>query len=262
MESQYFIFDGIPSSEMDLYIMRIDHSGFVETPYWGSSKIREERLSKRLSPYLYGVDRDPIEFTVQFVLADSNFQPKIWTPQERYKIAKWLIHDTYKEFQTSDDLDKRYYAIVISDTDLNLINSQGYIEVKFRTNSPFAWTDVETKEFDLSSNTTSTTIQIENKSNVVAIYKPKIEIQMMGDTSVTLKNLSNNSTEFKFVDLRTNELVSIDNENELVLSNYPININPFDNFNREWLELVQGINEIEVFGRCKLWIKTQFPIAQ
>ena len=262
MESQYFIFDGIPSSEMDLYIMRIDHSGFVETPYWGGAKIREERLKKNLSPYLYGVDRDPIEFTVQFVLADSNLQPKTWTPQERYKIARWLIHDTYKEFQTSDDLEKRYYAIAISDTNLNLINTQGYITVKFRTNSPFAWSDIETKEFDLSTNTTPTVVQIENKSNVAVIYKPKVEIQMMGDTSVTLKNLSNNDKEFKFIGLRTDEIVSVDNENELILSNYPININPFANFNREWLELVEGVNQIEVSGRCKLWVRSQFPIAQ
>lgn len=266
MESMYFIFDGVKSSDMDLYIMRIEHSGFVETPYWGETNVHEEKSRKRLTPYFYGIDREPIEFTVQFVLVDKHMQPKKWTPQERYKIANWLIHDTYKEFQTSDDLGKRYNAIVVSNTDLNLINTEGYIEVTFRTNSPFAWSPIYIDSFDLSNNTTTQIIQLENKSNVLKYYNPKIEIELVGDTtSFQLKNLSNNGMTMKFESLLPNEIISIDCENRIIKSNL-FGSNPFSKFNidmkRYWMDLVYGVNRIEVQGAIKLYVKSQYPIAQ
>ena len=262
MESMYFIFDGVKSSDMDLYIMQIDHSGFIETPYIGSTDIKEEKIHNKTTPYFYGVDRENLEFTVQFVLMDKYGNPKKWTPQDRNKIARWLIHDEYKEFISSDDLGKRYMVIATSDSNLNLINTQGYVEVTFRCNSPYAWSPVYINSFDLSNNTTSTIIELENMGNVIKRYRPKLEIQMMGDTSVTLTNLSDGGREFKLFDLRTDEIISIDNENEIILSNYPVNINPLANFNRNWLELVFGVNQIKVIGRCKIWVKSCFPIAQ
>lgn len=262
MESQYFIFDGVKSSDMGLHIVRINHSGFIETPYLSGVNIKEERVHNKLIPYFYGVEREPIEFTVQLALMDKYNNPKKWTPQDRYRIALWLIHDEYKPFQTSDDLGKIYYVIATSASNLNLINTQGYMEVTFRSSSPFAFSPTYVDYYDLSNNTGTKIIEIENKSNILKKYKPKIEIQMMGDTSVTLKNLSNGGAETKLFGLRSDEIISIDNENELILSNYPININPLANFNRVWFELVYGVNQVEITGRCKLWIKSCFPIIQ
>lgn len=264
MESMYFIYDNIKSSDMGLYNVRVEHSGFIETPYWGEADIKQEILPNRLTPYDYGMEFQPIEFTLQFALADKNLQADEWTPLKRYEIARWLIGDrkTYRPFQTSDDLGKIYYAKCISAGDLNLISTKGYVELTFITNSCYAWSPTYVETFNLSNNATSTIIELENRSNVLKHYRPKIEIQMAGSTDVTLKNLSNGGKEFKFTGLRTDELVSVDNENELVLSNYPININPLANFNRGWLELVYGVNRIEIIGKCIVYVKSSFPIAQ
>lgn len=266
MESMFFIYDGIQSTQMGLYIMRIDHSGFIETPYWGEVNIYEEKTRKKLTPYFYGIDREPIEFTVQFFLADEYMRPKKWTPQERYRIAKWLVQDTYKLFQTSDDLGKYYYAMAVSNTNLNLINSEGFIEVTFRTNSPFAWSPIYVQDFDLSNNTSSTIIELENKSNVLKYFRPKIEFELIGDTTdVQFKNLSNSGKIMKFEGLDKGEIISIDCENRIIKSNL-VGSNPFAKFNigmkRYWLDLAYGINRIEVQGEIKLFIKSQFPIAQ
>lgn len=267
MESTHFIFDGIKSSDMDLQIMRIEHSGFIETPYLSSANIHENKSRKRLTPYFYGIDRDPIEFTVQFVLVDKYGNPKKWSPQERYKIAKWLIHDTYKSFQTSDDLGKYYYVLAISNTDLNLINNEGYIEITFRCNSPYAWSPIYISEFNLSDNETSTIIELENRSNILKTYNPKIEIELVGDTTgFQLKNLSNGGKIMKFEGLNKGEIISIDCENRIIKSNL-IDSNPFAKFNknmdyRYWCDLVFGVNSIEITGAIKLYVKSQFPIAQ
>lgn len=261
----YFVFDNIESSDMDLYIMRLE-SGFVTTPYIGGATIHEERSKNRITPYFYGVERNPIEFTVKMFLVDENLQPKKWDSQTRFNIAKWLVHDTYKEFQTSDDLGKKYYAILVNEIDLNLINTQGYFEATFRTNSPFAWSSVFFSEFNLSENLTSMIIELENKSNVVKYYNPLIEIQLVnGATGFQLKNLSNNGLIMKFEGLTANETVSIDCQNKIIKSNL-FGSNPFSKFNvgmkRYWMDLVYGINQIEVIGTCIVKVKSQYPIAQ
>lgn len=268
MESQFFIFDGIKSSDMNLHIMKIDHSGFIETPYTSSVDIKEEKLAKRHTPYFYGVERDNIEFTVQLVLMDNYNQPKKWTPQERYNVARWLFHDEYKEFISSDDIGKRYYCIATSDSDLNLINSQGYMEVTFTCNSPFAFSPTYVEFFDLTGNTTTTIIEIENRSNIIKRYKPKLEIEYPNiagfpeTTDIILKNLSDGGREFELTDVKKGEIYSFDNENRIIKSSRQVNLNPLTHFNRNWVELVYGVNQIEVIGRCHLWIKSQYPIIQ
>lgn len=267
MESQYFIFDGVKSSQMDLYIMRIEQTGFMPTPYIGSVNIHESKSRKRIKPYFYGVDREPIEFPpLQLVLMDKYGQAKNWTSDDRSRIARWLIHDEYKPFQTTDDLGKYYYVLAISDTDLNLINSQGYMEVVFRTNSPYAFSPIYRDFFDLSNNNTSTIIEIENKSNILKHYNPLIKIKMEGGTEVEIKNLSSAGKVMKIENLLPNETIEIDCQNRIITSD-KMGQNPFAGFvkhegKRYWMDLVHGKNRLEISGRFKVEFTMQFPILQ
>lgn len=262
MESMYFIFDGVKSSDMGLYNVRIDEGGFIETPYWGGANVDEERLKNRLTPYDYGLDLEPIEFSVQFALLDKDLKPRKWSPQERNKVARWLIGDRerYKAFQTSDDLGKFYYVKCVSGGNLNLMNTEGYTELTFRSNSCYAWSPTYIDNFNLGDNNTTQIIELENRSNVLKYYHPKVEIEFI-DTDVQIKNLSDGGRVFELKDLKSNEIVSIDNENQIMISNNPLS-NPFSQFNRNWLRLVYGVNRLEVKGRCIIKIKSCFPIAQ
>jgi phage-related protein len=255
MESEHFIFDNINSEDMGLYIVRIE-SGFVETPYWGGQDILEEKIPKRDTPYFYGVDRQPIEFTIQFSLLDEEF-----TPQRRKEIARWLLHDNYKSFQTCDDLGKIYYVICTNPTSLFLANTKGYFEIVFRVNSFSAFTPIYIQDFDLSNNTT-TVIQMSNLSNIVRKYYPKIEVELVGDaTGFSLKNLSNNGLITSFSNLELQEVISVVNKNKWIISSVP-SVYRFNNFNKQWFYLVEGVNNIEISGKILLQTKSQFPIIQ
>lgn len=264
MESQYFIFDGVKSHDMRLHIVRVDQSGgFVETPYWGGASVNEEFSRNRIAPYFYGIERDTIEFTLEFTLLDDYMQPKKWTSRDRYEIARWLLHDEYKEFQISDDLGKFYNIICIDPANLNLINSSGYVELTFKNASPYALSPVYIDHFNIIG---TQTIEIENQSNVLKYYNPKIEFVTSSNTSeVALRNLSNGGKEMTFSNLLGNETISIDTENKIIKSDKR-GRNPFADFNvgkeRYWMDLVYGINQIEVTGNIELFIKSQFPIAQ
>lgn len=248
---------------MGISIVRIGEGGFVETPLWGARDVTEQdRLPSRITSYNYGVTKEPIQFTVQLALLDKHNNPREWTSTERFEISRWLLHDTYKEFQISDDLGKVYYAMCTEESNLHLMSGKGYMEVTFKTNSPYAWTRPYIDSFDLSRNESKQIITIANRSNVAKQYLPMVEVELVEGTEFTLKNLSNKGKEFKFTDLKAGEIVSVDNENRMVYSSRNININPFKNFNRGWLELVYGDNQIEVEGKCRIRLKLQFPIAQ
>lgn len=257
MQSEYFIFDGIKSKDMEnMYSIRTT-SGLVESPFFGGQDSEEEWIGSRITPYDYRTQLKPIEFTIQISPLE-----KEWTPQMRNAIGRWLIHREYKSFQTADDLGKYYYARCIDAPNFQLASNRGYLELTFRTNSAFAFSPIYVDEFNLSNNNTSKVIELENLSNINQNYRPIIEIQLVNsETDVTLKNLSNGGKETKFTKLIANETVSIDNQNEIIVSSRATS-NPFSKFNGEWVELVYGTNRIEVFGKCIIRTKMQYPILQ
>lgn len=257
MESEYFIFDNIKSTDMDVYIVRMD-SGLAKSPFFGGQGIEEKQTHSRITPYHFGTQKEPIQFTIQISPVD-----KKWTPQLRNKIGRWLIHDVYKPFQTSDDMGKYYYAICTEAPDFELANTLGYLEMVFRTNSAYAWSPVYIEEFNLLDNIAGTIIELENMSNVLKYYYPVVEIKVVEGTSeIKIENLSDGGRLFKFDGLVGNEVISIDNENEIMITANPIRDNIFSKFNRNWLRLVYGVNRLKVTGSCKLKFKLQFPILQ
>lgn len=253
MESQYFIFNGINSIDMGLHVVRMD-TGLITTPYYSGAEIVEEKVFRRHIPYFFGVDRRPLEFKLQFSLLEGE-----WTTKKRYEIARWLFHDDYKLFQSTDDISKHYYVIFTDEGELNLASTKGYVELTCRCDAPWAWSPIYINSFDLLENNTNTVIELENKSNLSGYYYPKIEIQMGESTGISLKNLSDNGRIFSFSNLENNEIISIDNDKKIIKSDF-IGMYRYNNFNKNWLRLVYGINRLEVTGKCIIQTKMQFPL--
>lgn len=262
MTNQEIIYDEVYSSDMDLSLIRLD-SGFFSTPAYGSQEIVESDSGKRGNPYFYNTRKNPIEFQATFSPLD-----KEWTPEFRQKIFHWLITDTYKKFQTTDDLGKIYYVIPVNAGEIFTEgNDKGYITIIFRTNAYHAWSPIHYNYYDLADNTTSTIIDVYNYSNVDLFYYPKIQITskkaMLAQDEIRIKNLTYNTDDFVIQDLFLNEVVGIDNCNKIIKSSlehegyYRIG-----DFNKHWLKLIYGSNRLEVFGRCYLEIKSQFPIIR
>lgn len=257
MQSEYFIFDGIKSTDKeDMLSVRIE-GGFIETPLFGGQDIEEEWIGGDDSSADYGVSMSPIEFTLKIMPLD-----KEWTPQLRYEIGKWLIHKDYKSMQFTDDLGKIYYCKCVSAGNLYTMGNIGYLELTFRTNSPYAWSPIYIDSFDLSNNDGVEYIKLKNMSNIGKNYRPIMEIELIGnETNISIKNISNKGEMFVLSGLATNEVVSVDNKNEYMVSNRATS-HPYTKFSGDWIELVYGENRLEVKGRCKIKTKMQFPIIQ
>lgn len=238
---------------MDLYNVRID-SGLYSTPYVSGQEIIETEVKNKDIPYFYKTRKKPLEFQLTFSTLDKKF-----TEQKRYQIARWLIQREYKEFQTTDYLGKIFNVIAISDVDfISGGTKEGYFQVTFRCDAPWAWSPTYVNNFDLKNNTDKIIIELENKSNAVKYYYPEIEFKMQGDTDIELRNLSDGGKSFNFTNILDDEIIYVNNDMRQVISNtgqYRLG-----NFNKGWLRLVHGINRIEVTGRCKIQTRMRFPL--
>lgn len=251
-----FIFDGVQSTRYGLNIIRIEPS-LVPVSWSGGKEVITGKIKGKKYVHHYSTESEVIQFSVLFSLLDEKM-----TPEKKGEIARWLFKDDFREFQTTDDLTKFYYVIATNQIDFMTTDSElGYFQIDFLTNASHAWSRTTRRTFDLSENETSTVINITNYSNVDDYIYPELEFQLVGNqTSLTLKNLSDGGREFKFTDLTENEKIYVDNEMEQIITDnlqFPFRLG---NFNKKWLRLGYGCNQIEVIGKCYLKFRYKFPL--
>lgn len=256
MESTEFIFDGRNSDEFGLKIVKIQ-SGFYPSPFIGGQEIREEVAPMRRQPHFHGTQKQVLEFEVTFSLGDEKF-----TPQKNAELARWLCKNEYKPFQTTDFVGKVFYVILVNQADLQTVGlQQGYFTARFRCNAGYAFTLPRMDIFELEDNSNYENperITITNESNVYDYHYPITEIQKIGLGDIKLVNRSDGGRESVLENLEDEEVVYIDHYNKTIISdkgNYRLN-----NFNKKWMRLTYGVNQVDVHGACLLKVKNQFPV--
>ncbi len=251
-----FTFDGIDSEDMyGLKLIKLN-TDFFEQNFGVPRMTIKEKIKGRKKPYFYGLEEDVLSFTV--ILAKETS----WTYKERQEIIKWLFQNTYKEFISLDTPNIIFKCIAVGNPKFynNSLN-QGYAEIQFECDAPHAWSPISIQKFDLSGNTTSTIIELSNKSNIEKYYYPEIEFQLQDDsTSVKLENLSDGGRVFEFTNLQTNETVYVNNATKHIISD--TGLYRLSNLtNKQFLRLIYGVNQIKVTGKCTLQFRSQYPIA-
>ncbi len=265
MDDLRFIFDGKDSQDFGLNIIKIS-SGFYPTPYISGQNIIEEIIPNKHENYFFGVKKHPFQFDITFSLLDEEF-----THDKKIDLAKWLIHDEYKMFQSYDDfkdnshdaLNKFYYVIATNQADfMSGGTNKGYFTLTFRTNAPWAYSRVIKTSHDCSGITEPFIFKINNRSNVLKYYYPEIEIQVgSSEDNIELINLTDNNREFIFTDVEAGEIIYIDNNRHKIFSNKDAEVySRLGNFNKGWLRLKQGVNKIQVNTKCKIKTRCQFPL--
>src|SRR5690606_37295636 len=133
----------------------------------------------------------------------------------------------------------------------------GYIDLNIRTDSPTTLTPYALSTLHkLDNNANGEIIEFENSGDFNC--KPIVHLVKRGDGDITIKNLSNYSGDFKFTGLNDMEQIMVDCENKEIESSE--NVYRYDNFSKNYLEFVRGINRLKVIGNCDLWFETEFEI--
>lgn len=248
-----FSFDEKTSDMMyGLQIVHVDSSSLLEQNFGVSRKTVTEKVKGKDKIYSYGVENNVLTFELEF------FKEGIWTYEERVNITKWFFVDKYCDLEV-EDFPLIFKCKATKGNFYNNYNNQGYVKIEFECNSPYAYSPIQVAIFDLSNNTTTQIITIENKSNVLEIYKPELQIEMKGSTSVKLENLTNSGKIFEITELNNNEVIYVNNETEKVYS--VLSQTRFNNItNKRFFELVYGKNQIKITGKCKIIVRQQFPM--
>ena len=251
-----FTFNNIHSSTYDVSLCRLS-SGLPRTKFMGGVQILETHPDNALYPYYHGKKYKPLSFRIAITCPDGGM-----THEKMYDIAKWLTVDEYKPFIADDNTGRMYYCMCINEADFitNGLN-EGYVELEFRCRDGFAWTIPTFITHDLSTITTATTIQVANHSNVKQYHYPNVQITLEStNTAVSIVNLSDGGHTFSFTGLSVGEVLEVDNDKKRIESDTADN--RFPEWNKNWLRLKYGVNNLQVTGKCTLVFRMQFPIYQ
>lgn len=253
MDSIYFSYDGIKSSDLGIYLVKMDN-GFIRDAFLGDREILMDKIVGNETPYVYGTNDSALTYTLQLSCLEG-----YWTLEKRREIARWLDRKKFCEFFSADYPEKIFYFQYQGGIDLHTNGlQQGYIEVEMLNISPYSYSPVYQEVFDLSTITSPSVIELPNKGD--EILKPELWIQKYGQGSVSIKNLSDGGREFLINNLSDTETVYFDNERRHIETDLPLYYR-YDDFNGNYLELpAYSISRLQVSGACKLLFKYQFKL--
>lgn len=212
MLGENFIFDGIPSSTFNVKMVRMGSGGFLTEETIGGANLMEVEHPNDFKPHLQRVTRSPLEFTKQIALLDAYDRPKKWTEADRQLIFSWLFHNEYKPLIILDRPGVVYNVIATSNLTLNTINETGYLEIAFRTNSPYPWK--EKREIIIPGSGTVEPSQTVIIDSLIATDKifPKILLERMVGVTLpaTVKAWTNTLTPGDQIGLTTDFIADVD----------------------------------------------------
>lgn len=116
---------------MGIINVNID-SGLQSEPFYPSASILEISTRYNETPYFQKIKREPLVFNLTFAFEDGFDDDKL------RETARWLNQKTFKELYFSNQPDKKYFAIYEGSPRLFHTGADGYFEITFRTNSPYA----------------------------------------------------------------------------------------------------------------------------
>lgn len=252
-ESISFSYDGHTSEEMGLYNVTVEN-GMYEEHLMAGRKIIETKVRGNDRPYFQGIEKSVLEFDLSFAFKDNFDQEKTRA------VARWLDQDYYKQLIFNDNEDVVYYAMLVDEP--HLVHNglkRGYVKLKMRCDSPYAYSPMYTSPiFDFSTiGSTSSQFKFTNSGDLN--LKPEIWIKKVGSGDISITNQSNGGKEFKFKNLVDGETVYVDNENEYITTDLA-NTYRYTNFNNNYIEMLRGVNTLSVNGQCTLQFRYNFTL--
>ncbi|MEC1780080.1 phage tail domain-containing protein [Schinkia azotoformans] len=254
MHSEYFSYDGVRSTEIDVYLVKLD-KGLVSDPFLGEREVIQESITGNDTPYFFGTRTSQLRVTLTLECREG-----YWTREKRREVARLLDKKKYCEFYTTDDIDTLYFLQYVGGIDLytNAIQD-GYLTVEFLNISPYTYSRLYAKNYNFSTNTTPDVFEFTNLGDN-PLY-PEIWIEKIGAGDVSIINLSNGGKEFKFTGLADKEQVYVDNRPHFhYIESSLNNIYRYDNFSGNYLEILRGVNRLQITGQCNLLFQYQFEL--
>ena len=199
----------------------------------------------------FDIENKENEITLSFCYANDNL-PLEWDYNTTVDFLGWVITDDYYEFISEDNEDIVYFLKGIRYNKRFTNSMTGIIDVTFKMLSPYGY-----KHYIRQATKNEKIFDVYNYSNVDNAYKPVITLSEISTNSITLTNTTNNIT-FSINNLTKSDTIYIDNMMGTITDSK--GVNRLNNSNRNWIELIRGLNKISVSGTCKVKIESYYPV--
>lgn len=244
--ASYFTYDGVFSAEYGLMIADFDDSSVIETAAFSLS-LNTHKPSKSNRFFHNGVKYDSAP-THQFSIISAQAIPD----SVRREVLSWLVgRSAYKKLIIHQpDLEHYWYNCVF--TNVEIVYVHGYchgFRLTANFDSPYQYGEPSTVTLSGTGETQSVTII--NESDILDDYTYPL-VTLTGTRISIVNNTDDTSRPFTISDLSSNEKIVVDNEMRYIESSYG---HPrLANFNKNWLRLRHGENELSVMinGTCTI----------
>ncbi len=259
MYGKSFIFNGTPSELFDLRIISdFGVSSPVSSPAGGDVTIKEDWIYRREVPYFYGrYYQSSLEFDItvgSYSAIDG---------ATRHAIETWLLgKNTYLPLRiVQDDISHITYNVIFTKSNNIYAGNFNYalgLHVKcdlpwglyYPADTIITWADGPIANY---------TFDYYNGSSYSGYNRPTLTFTMgtYGDY-FSLINTTDNDREFRFDGLTTGEIITVDNDHQIITSSLG-NLR-MANFNKNFFRLIQGTNSLSISGYItELTISAVFP---
>lgn len=255
----YFMYNGISSKDFGLILTSINTS-LNEVTSGSGIEIKSESVMKNPKKIFLGARENTVlEFPIEIVSKEPIDLPTF------LRIKNWLFGDpTYHKLQIEDEWYSDFYfnCILKANEDIKFGGQYFGIRCNVECDSPYAYTFPQTNVYNFDSSAINY-FEFDNFSAEIYGLRPIIEIKISSvGNSFNIKNLATNR-EFKMTNLSPNEVITVDNQNEIITSS--TGLNRFKNLskgeNQGYFSLVHGINKLECHGLLNyLKITYQFAV--
>jgi phage-related protein len=196
---------------------------------------------------------EPLQFKLTFFNDDGSYIDA----DKQEDLKNWLIRDDFSWLVVDQedlcDKEFRCTGLSVGLEDVGLRNAG--LTVQMTCDCNHAWTGIRTKPY---SSTTTASYQFINpaKFNKYIVY-PQLTITPTSNGDITVKNNTTNRT-MSILNCVTTETIYIDCRNEIIKSSNGRNL--LDDFNKYFLELIQGNNSLTLTGAFTMKMEYRLPV--
>jgi len=234
--------------------------GMLEEHYIPPTEIRETIIRGNPKPYFHGIDYKPIELSLTF--AFESFHTG-FTKEDKNKALRelgyWLTRPYYVPFGI---IGQEYMFYVLPVGDSTLIHnglSQGYVNLRLRTDAPWSYSEIKTLNLHNLNPNEENLIEFINNGDLDIQPELWIELPFVSagnNLECMITKITGNHETFKFTNLLSQEKIYIHNEKQYIESlNTPHY--RYDNFNNKYLSLPRGVTQLSIKGAKNVIFKYQ-----
>ena len=256
--ARFFQFDGVPSETYGLTISEVDASANSSTMGSASMEMVSRKIYRRATPYFYGgTPSENLSFDISITAIDEDIDA-----EKSQLIQKWLFSSRkYKKLLIiQPDMQDRYYNCIFNNPQIVRVGNiiRGYTAT-VQCDAPYSWAFPKTVEYTYSSPVTDASIVFNNVSDDRGSYlypKTVLTVSNVGG-NITITNQNDSNRQFSFTGLSANEVITVDNSLQILTTS--LGIRRMGNFNKKFLRLIPGLNNLRIQGNiAKLSITSQF----